>query len=664
MKSVIAALYKKEILDILRDKKTVIVMILIPLILYPLLMFGSMAAAAMIVSNQEEATYRVALEVEDVAPILEEMKQQEKELGYKFETVEVDNWEEALDKDEIDIAVTEKKRGEQLQYEIQYLASSTASNTAADHMEEVLEAYGDSLREQKVRDAGLDVEGVLYPVTTEQINRSSSQESVGSIIGSLLPFLMITSILMGAVYPAIDTTAGEKERGTLETLLTLPVTNFQLIFSKFLAVSTMASVSALLNFLSVGIYGYFMLQSLPGESFGNLSVDLVQFVPAILLMLLCVLVFAMLMSALCLCICIFAKSFKEAQNYTTPLLLAVMLVGYIGFLPNVSLNQVYAVVPVANIVLLVKKIFLFQYDFHLLFLVLFSNIAYSIFAILFLSKVYNSESILFEEGGSVHLFESRKNIKKGQIPGIGDAFLLMAISLLILFFVSGVAINKLGFGGLAVEQGLFLVSTLGFAWYMKVDGKCLFSLRLPGIRAFFGSIVLFLGTYGVMHILQNALQSVFHESASGVEQMSELFGNPPFWQMVLLVAVLPAICEELLFRGFLFGTMREHWRVGTAILTSGILFGVFHMSFVKAIVISLMGIAFAYIVHCTKSIFYTMFLHFCNNLFSVICLSYPEQIAEKIPALAGETLSPQLIVVFLGVAVIGIPLGVELLRKE
>ena len=110
MKSVIAALYKKEILDILRDKKTVIVMI-----------FGSMAAAAMIVSNQEEATYRVALEVEDVAPILEEMKQQEKELGYKFETVEVDNWEEALDKDEIDIAVTEKKRGEQLQYEIQYL---------------------------------------------------------------------------------------------------------------------------------------------------------------------------------------------------------------------------------------------------------------------------------------------------------------------------------------------------------------------------------------------------------------------------------------------------------------------------------------------------------------------------------------------------------------
>ena len=411
MGRIILSLYKKEMLDILRDKKTVLIMVLIPIILYPLLFVGSMYAASAIVSNQEEATYKVTFaDVEAAEALKTILLDEEDDLDYHFEIVAKKNWKNALEKKEIDVCVTQTKKGKQVVYEIQYLSSVSASSTAASMMEDVIEEYREQLRKERIEAQNLDVTTVLYPVLADRIDRSSNEETFGSVIGSLLPFLMIVSILMGAIYPAIDATAGEKERGTLETLLTLPVSNFQLIISKFFAVSTIAAISALLNFVSVGIIGVFMYQSMSMAGTGNVDVNMVTFIPAILLMLVCVLVFAMLMSALCLCICIFAKSFKEAQNYSTPLLLVVMLIGYVGFIPGIELNGTYAIVPIANIVLLVKNIFTFQYSFGNLFLVLLTNVVYSFLAVLLMSKMYNSESLLFGEGGSVKLFECGANM--------------------------------------------------------------------------------------------------------------------------------------------------------------------------------------------------------------------------------------------------------------
>ena len=275
----VQALYKKEILDILRDKKTMLITVLVPLILYPLLFLGGLLAVSMVVSNQQSATYRVVfVDVSEQSAIESVMKEGEKERGYYFETVQdTGDWEQQLKKQNIDICILQKKKGKQIAYEIQYLSSVSASATAASHMEEILSDYEKILQKKAVEKAGLDVQTVLHPITATKVDHSSKEESAGSIVGSILPFLLITSILMGAIYPVIDTTAGEKERGTLETLLTLPVTNLQLILSKFLAVSTVAVVSAILNLLSMMVFGGIFYHMLLLRSTADYTGNLVAF---------------------------------------------------------------------------------------------------------------------------------------------------------------------------------------------------------------------------------------------------------------------------------------------------------------------------------------------------------------------------------------------------
>ena len=585
------------------------------------------------------------------------------ELDYHFEVVECEDWKQALEEKKIDVCITEEKKEKQMIYNIQYLSSVSASSTAADMMEDVITEYREQLRKKAIEAEGLDVTTMLYPVMSESVDLSSNEETFGSIIGSLLPFLMITSILLGAIYPAIDATAGEKERGTLETLLTLPVSNYELIISKFLGVSTLASISALLNFISVGMIGMFMYQSFELTSDAGGGIQLSTFIPAILIMLVCVIVFAMLLSALCLCICIFAKSFKEAQNYSTPLLLVVMLTGYIGFIPGVELNAVYAMIPIANIVLLVKNIFTFQYSFGNLFLVLFTNIVYSFLAIFMMSKMYNSESLLFGDGGSVKLFESHANMKKGQMPGIGDAFLLLAISILAMFYIGSYAQLKLGFGGVPVQQILFLLLSAGFAWYMKADYKRLFSLKVPKVSAVIGSLFLWLGTYIGMLLLSVPLSQIFKESANDLNMLDDWLTGQPFWALLLVIGIMPAICEETLFRGFLFGSMKEKWKPFTAIFVSGLIFGIYHMSLIKAVTITFLGMALAYSVYCSGSIFTSVLMHLCNNVIAVVLEHYMEPLQKICPFLFEETLSVPVCAGMILIAVVCIGIGIVLLRK-
>lgn len=663
MGSVILSLYKKEMLDILRDKKTVLIMILIPIVLYPLLFLGGTYAATAILSSQQEATYKVAFDNVKEADAIENIMLDEKDdLDYHFEIVKVKDWKQALENKDIDVCVTEKQKGKQVVYNIQYLSSVSDSSTAADMMESVIEEYREQLRVKTIQSKKMDVKTVLYPVLAKQVDRSSNEEAFGSILGALLPFLMIVSILLGAIYPAIDVTAGEKERGTLETLLTLPVSNFELIISKFFAVSTMASVSALLNFVSVGIIGVFLYQSMSMAGTGNADINMVTFVPAVLLMLVCVLVFAMLMSALCLCICIFAKSFKEAQNYSTPLLLVVMLIGYVGFIPGVELNSSYAILPIANIVLLVKNIFTFQYSFGNLFLVLLTNVVYSFLAVVLMSKMYNSESLLFGEGGNVKLFESRSNMKKGQMPGIGDAFLLLAVSVLAMFYIGSVAEMKLGFWGIPVQQLLFLLLVTGFTWYMKADWKKLFSIKRPKIVSVAGSLLLWVGMYPVINLLCIPLSKWFPDSVSAMESMNDLFAKQPFWAMLLVVAIAPAICEELLFRGFLFGTLKEKWKPFTVIVVTGVIFGLYHLYPIKIIVITFLGMALALAVYYSGSIFTSMLMHFCNNAMAVLTLAYPEEMGKVLPFLMGENPGRQEVIGIIVFSVFCVAAGIWLLR--
>ncbi len=665
---VIKALYRKEMLDILRDKKTILMMIVIPLILYPLIFLGSMLLTSSMLNASTTNIYRIGFdEVVNQEELTFFFDEAAKEYDYEFRYIHPDaqkeSMQEALENGDLDAYVTTTKEEGKMKYQICYLSSENSSQTAAGMLRDMFIEYNKKLSEDIITDNHLVAEDVLNPILYEYEDLSSSEETVGSRFGYIIPFLLITSILMGSMYPAIDTTAGEKERGTMETLLTLPVKNMELIMSKFLATSTIAVAAALLNLISMGVLGVYFYQSMQSVSETAMTFDLMSYLPAMGITVLCVVVFAMFASAVCLCVCIFAKSFKEAQNYTTPVMLVFMIAGMAGMIPALELNKTTALIPVVNIAMLIAELFKFHFDISLIAMVLFSNIAYSMLAIVFMTRLFKSEDVLFGDGSnSIHLLERRSNMKKNQIPGIGDNVLLFSILLIILLFAGSIAIIKWKLYGLILEQALILVATVFYAWYIRADRKRVFSLQAPKIRDVFCTVILWMGAYLLMILASAGLTVLFPESAKNANATVELWENVPLWLIVLSSAAMPAFCEEMAFRGFLFGTLKNRIKMPVAILITGMVFGLYHMNFVKFFVVGALGCLLAYAVYKGGSIWLSILIHFLNNLFSVVITLYPEPMKKIVPFLMEEDLTVNSIVILLIVGIVLTTLGIVLFK--
>lgn len=668
----ILTLFQKEILDIIRDKKTLIMMILVPVLLYPLLMIGMTVVISTISSSQIEKEYVVAFcnLSEEAAQELSEVAQYHpEEIEYQLSFVKkTENCEELLNEKEIDAfleAVTDTESGTPA-YRISYLSALTDSSAAASAMSRVLDLYEEKLRLEAMKEYQLD-ETVMYPITYEKNDMSSMQESLSVNMGGSLGFLVVITIFMGAIYPTIDVTAGEKERGTLETLLTLPVTNFQLIISKFLAVALIASVTAVLSIVSLGGSVAFMLSQFADMmSESGIQFQLSGLVPAIGILLALMLTLALFTTAICMAVCLFAKSFKEANNYITPVMLIMMFASFPAMLPTLELTQTTALVPVLNVVLTVKQLFSMQFEFALYGIVFLSNLVYSLLIIWMLARMYNSETVLFADGFTgFQLFQKRSEMKSGSLPGVGDSFLLLCVVLLLMLYAGTAATIKFGFGGVAIQQLIILICPLLFAWYMKADFKKTFAIHPCSLKSILGSLLLWAGAYPLLLLFSALLSSIMPSSALNAEAMMQsIMLKQPVWILLLVMALLPAVGEELLFRGFFYSSIKEKCRPLIAMLIVSGVFGLYHMSLIKFFTTALLGLLLVWVVHRTGSIFCCTLIHFLNNAVAVIIEKYPEKMVKAIPMLGQETLTVANVLMLFGIGAVGLTAGFFLLRNH
>lgn len=633
-------LFKRELTDILRDKKTLFMMLVVPIIIYPLLIIGMTFLMSSVMNSQAEKTYLVAFDEEDelAAKIADIIENNPDKLSYKLEIVQKSDCKKALEAGDIDIYVSKASDG---RIALCYLSAKDRSNTALDALTDAFEIYREELQKERIDEAGLDADYLLNPIHYEGEDLSSTEESVGNMIGSIIPFFIVTMILLGALYPSIDVTAGEKERGTLETLLTLPITNFEMIMSKFLAVSCIACVSAILNVFSMGgAMAFLVSSSMSLAEDINLEIHYETFIPGILFTLVVMVFFALLVTAVCMCTCVFAKNFKEANNYVTPVMLIFMFGSYAAMIPDLELTAQTAAIPIVNVALLVEGLFQFQYNYGLFAIVLFSNVAYSLLAILILGKIYNSEAVLFSEGlSSVRIFTRRSEMKENQMPGYGDLILLLCIVLLLIFYVGTFAQLKFGFFGVAVQQLIILLCPLVYAWYIKADKKQLFSAQIIKPLQLAGSVMIGIAAFVGALILGALLMPIFPESAKGLTQLDDMLVNQPVYLLVLVVALMPAIGEELLFRGFVMGTLKKRCRPVVAIVVTTLIFAAYHMSLIKMFTIGIVGLGLTLVTYKTGSIAASMCVHFMNNLLSVLITKYPTQIQRVLPVLFKDRLS-------------------------
>jgi len=667
-KNTIFSLYKKEMLDIFRDKKTMIIMVLVPLFLYPCMMLGTMLIMTNLSKESLEKTYQIGIvESAQTGQIEALLLDEEDEFEYYFETLSFASanlCEQALNAKTIDayIDVKETEDG-RLEYEVGYFSSAADSVSASNYAEEILDAYKDRLRNDMIAEQFDDYEQVLNPIVVSSRNIATIEESTGSLFGYIIPFMLITSILMGAVYPAIDVTAGERERGTLETMMTLPVKNSEMMFSKFMAVSTIAVMSALLNLLSMFLMGLYVYDSmqLVNTAFGDMN--LLQFVPSVIALLLCMPIFAMFASAVCLSVCIFAKSFKEANNYSTPILLVFMFASMAGMLPNLTLTTKTAMIPIVNVALFIKSIFELQFDWANIILVFISNVVYSIAAVMLMSKLFSSEDILFGDGfRGVKFLEKRSNMKEKQMPGLGDTILMFGLLLLLMIYLSSSLVLRLGIWGTGLVQLIILAVPVFYAWYMKADFKKLFSLKVPKMKHIFGGICIWFGIWLLEQVVLVSLAQWFPSLGETSEALNSIITDAGFVSAFIVVGISPAIAEEFAFRGFLFGTLKDKWKPWAAILLSAVLFGAYHMNLLQFVGGLMMGIGLAYAAYMSGSIWIGALMHFINNGLSVVFQYHPD-LVTMIPILGQENYSAGDMVILLVVGAVITSLGVLLMKK-
>lgn len=622
---IVKQIFKKEMLDIIRDKKTLFMMIVLPLILYPVLMIGMTSFMSMSMNQMQQEDINIAFSSTPDSALVSILEKDNKDEG-KVNIIKSENKEKDLENNKIDAYVEIEDENNTQNYKIYTNSSKDNSMKASSRIEKSLEEYKRNIVESKVSDQGLNVHDVLEPLSYEEVDVAKTEEIAGQLLGQILPMILIIGVLLGAIYPAIDVMAGEKERGTLETLFTLPITNLELVMGKYLAVSVCAILTAILNIISILFTIIYLITSAGmSDSIGiNMSSLNSLILPGIITMI-CIGLFSMVVSAISMCVCSLAKSFKDAQNYITPVMLIIMIPSYVSMVPNINLDSFTAAIPVVNISLLIKSVLTFNSDINLIAVVFISNFAFVILSVLLLSKMFNSEEILFGSGKSFSFLEKRSNIKKGTVPSVSDGGILYAIGLVLLIYVGTTLQMKFKMVGLGLTQVMIIAMPILFAIYIKTDFKNTFSLKLPSIKHVLGGIVLWAGVYILMQITIQIILHLFPQNMEVVEALNDsIINKDNFIMNLFVVALMPAICEEMFFRGFIYTSFKGKNSCKAAIICSGILFGFMHMDFIRIIPTSILGIAFAYCVYKSGSIFVPMILHFINNALSVVVGNYPD----------------------------------------
>ena len=661
---IVRTIFKKEIIDIIRDKKTLFMGIVLPLILYPLLMIIMTQIMTISMNSIENDDINIAFEKYPSKELITLIKNYDSDGAINI--VKSKNYKKDLEKGNIDAYVDIKEKNKIENYKIYINSSKENSSTVNSKLEDIFNTYKEKKVKDKIEQLQLNVEETLEPVVYSTIDLAKTEEVAGLLLGQILPLILIMGVLLGAIYPAIDSMAGEKERGTLETLFTLPISNLELVMGKYMAVSLCAIVTAILNVVSILMTLIYILSTgnISGQLLSN-NFNISALSGPLFITLICICLFAMVVSAVSMCVCSLAKSFKDAQNYITPVMFLVLIPSYASMIPNLNLDRTTSIIPVVNISLLIKSVLSNNANLSLIALVFISNFAFVILSVILLSKLFNSEEILFGNNRNFSFLEKRSNIKKGTMPSVSDGVILYALGLVLLIYVGSYIQLKLKMTGIVLTQVMIISLPLLFAYYIKSDFKKVFSLKLPKIKHLFGAACLWFGTYLLAMVITNIIMYYFPQNQEIVEGLNNaLFIKNNLLLNLLIVAAMPAICEEIFFRGFILTSFKNNKKsYRGAIIFSGILFGLMHMDFIRIVPTSILGIAFAYAVCKTNSIAVSMFMHFLNNGFAVVVTHISSKFSDNIQTTEVVGLSFNEIIVFLGLSFIFIFLAPLLLKK-
>jgi sodium transport system permease protein len=391
--------FAKELRDTLRDRRAVISMFLVPTVIMPLITLGFAAVSmkiarkahaeiprVMIVGGDDSPRLRQTLEALPslkIVPTSSNFTELISQKRLRAAAAIPDGFDEAL------------RNGTPSTIKIYTHDGEMRSSLATSALERALREYREQIVSERLRERGLTAQ-FIRPFEMKRENVAAPEKVGGSAFGGFIPYLLIILCFTGAMYPAIDLTAGEKERGTLETILCSPVGRTELVLGKFLVVLTASLATVVCSIASMAasslIFANFSgVRALvsAGQALPTISI------PGVLGVMVLLIPLALLFSAVLMTVALFAKSYKEAQTYVSPLLVIVMLPAIAAVLPGVELSTGLSLIPILNIALVSKELVAGVFPAWPLTLIFLSTCVYAGIALALSVRMFNREDVIF-----------------------------------------------------------------------------------------------------------------------------------------------------------------------------------------------------------------------------------------------------------------------------
>ncbi len=394
----IVCVYRKELTEWLRDRRTLISTVLVPLLAFPVLMVGMVSLSSMLIGKAEKETPKImVLGGEDSPMVLEKLRGVD-----NLQIVPTtDDWKQKISEKEIRAAVEIPKnfqasldRNEPETVQIYFYEGELKSSFGANHVEKFFKDYRDTVIEKRLSSRNLPA-SIIKPFEVKQENVAPPEKVSGAALGGILGYMVILLSMTGAIYPAIDLTAGEKERGTMETILSSPISRLDLVLGKFFLVLSASLTTAILSIISMGTSFYVVGKSGAMSAKDAAVLQLHIGLATVLSVFLMALPLAVLFAAVLLTIALFAKSYKEAQSYLTPMTFVVVIPAVASLLPGIDLTAKLALVPILSTSLVCKEIVAGTFHWNFIFLIFLSSSVYAAAAIFLAVKTFQRESVLF-----------------------------------------------------------------------------------------------------------------------------------------------------------------------------------------------------------------------------------------------------------------------------
>lgn len=460
----------------------------------------------------------------------------------------------------------------------------------------------------------------LFPtVKSDTVMMDAPSRLIDRLIAMVLPVMLTLVVVLGVYIPAIDSTAGEKEHRTLATLLCAPVSHGEIVCGKFLNVALFGAFAAAANVTSISMVQVIVIKA------GNLDLPLNWYLP--LIMVASLIPLALFYAAVSMCVSFFAKSFKEGQNLMTPAILTMCAPGYACAVPGLALTPATALVPGLNINLLMKAMLEGQATIPLAILCFVSMFVWTAVTLMLVTRMFSSERVRFDEaGGFFDVFTFRRDAISHSSPSL--AVFIFLVTWVIAFYYQALTINiSLELALFGSMLGIYAGIPLLITWYFQLPVKETLGLQV-GRPTYYLATPLFVFFGLPVALWASTIIPVPPDFAEKMAEALGLAGDMNLLFALLMIAVLPAVCEEIAFRGMILRGLRQRFGEHTSVAISSVLFGLAHFPVYRFPPTMVLGFILGYLTLRSRSLYPAMILHFLWNGLAVVA-TYSASQAQK-----------------------------------